>query len=97
MQGGTKYSNVRLERGDVKLIKTQLPKNPCDKCSNRLGCFGCPKGVEYQQKLKPMKDAGVLQYCLIYNRLLEINRIKQELDIEKRKLKEELSSIGVKL
>lgn len=41
---------VEFTDEDKELLKQLLPKDPCNGCSNTLGCCGCPEGYNYAEK-----------------------------------------------
>lgn len=55
-----KITKYEFTEQDKKLLATVLPDNPCDKCSTQSFCCGCSAGTEYNDKIKPYKDAGIL-------------------------------------
>jgi len=86
-----------FEDGDINLIKTILPKNPCTDCPAKGRCNGCYKHGEYAKAINPIKAANVLEYALMYNRAIEIEGFLEDLTKEKQKLVAELQNIGIEI
>lgn len=61
-----------FDKEDVELIKRYLPDSPCKSCDAGIGCCGCPEQRDYEATyVKPLKDAGVYEYAVQYNRYLD--------------------------
>ena len=72
---------VTFDDNDKKLLKSELPKNPCKGCYlHGNGCCGCANGIEYEKLLKPYKEANILDIALKNKERLELIR-----DIEDKK------------
>lgn len=66
---------------DKKLLKIPLPDNPCTNCGAGAACCGCPKGDDYNKKVKPYKDANIYDIAVSLQRITILNnKIKQCLD-----------------
>ena len=67
---------------EIKLLKKELPDNPCAKCTERIACCGCPKGREYNIKINPYVDNNIYEIALKikkYKKTLEkFHNIKEE-------------------
>lgn len=79
---------------DKKLLKQLLPKDPCNGCSNILGCCGCPEGYDYAEKVRPYKDANIYDIALAIRR---IHDIKQNMKLEEDEIKHLMDSIPEEL
>ena len=79
---------------DKKLLKQLLPKDPCNGCSNILGCCGCPEGYDYAEKVRPYKDANIYNIALAIRR---IHDIKQNMKLEEAEIKHLIDSIPKEL
>ena len=78
----------------LELLKTPLPKNPCSTCGMGIACCGCPKGREYDKRVKPYKELGVYDIALSLRHIADLEReIKEkqnEVDDIKNNLPEEV-------
>ena len=75
---------------DVKLLQKILPDNPCNGCSDKHCCCGCPSQSKYIATITQYKDAGLYNIaCDIkeYHRInLKIECYQKEISELKSKL-----------
>lgn len=90
-----KTITIKLDPKDHRLILTKLPDNPCQKCGIGFACCGCPKGSEYDKLLQPYKDAGVYEYLVKFNNLIQYKHQIDNLTKEYTKIMDELILIGI--
>ena len=77
---------VTFDDNDKKLLKSELPKNPCEDCrSFRESCCGCSRGIEYEKVVKLYKEANILDIALSNKERLELLK---DIEDKKKKVKE---------
>lgn len=81
---------VEYTTEDRKLLKQLLPKNPCDSCGAGVGCCGCPNGRDYEEKVRPYKDANIYDIALT---IRKIHDIKQNIRLEEAEIEHLKNSI----
>ena len=69
--------NYSFDSEDIELLKKPIPNDPCNKCSDRVGCCGCNEHDIYREAIKPYKDRNIFE---IANKLRTRNKIKQSIE-----------------
>ena len=75
---------------DRKLLKQLLPKNPCDGCGVGVGCCGCQDSRDYEEKVRPYKDANIYDIALT---IRKIHDIRQNIKLEENEIEHLKNSI----
>lgn len=82
---------------EIELLKKELPDNPCDKCTEKYSCCGCPKSKEYNIKISPYINNNIYEIALRikkYKKILEkFYDIKEECKKEFEKMPKEIQNI----
>ena len=85
---------VEFTAEDRELLKQLLPKNPCDGCGFGVGCCGCRESRDYEEKVRPYKDANIYDIALT---IRKIHEIKQSIRLEETEIEHLRSRIPKEL
>lgn len=85
-----KETIIKFTDEDFELLSKTLPSNPCDDCRDRFCCCGCPTGTEYDNRIKPYKDAGIFGYAVTLKEIREANNLIKK---TKRDMKELIGTL----
>lgn len=88
---------IILTDDDNYLLSKPLPENPCFiKCnaSDRSACCGCAEGTQYEEAIKPYRDAGILEYA---EKIADIHRLKREIFDREKMIENKCKALPVEI
>lgn len=94
-----KETTVTFEESDFELLKGDIPRDPCLKCTpaERMSCCGCHERRDYNEKMKPFSEASINEYAqtFLYLRdsLSQLQLITRDMKSEIENLPEQLKDI----
>lgn len=68
---------MTFTKEDIELLKKPIPTLPCTTCRNTRACCGCPERREYNEKVKPYKEANIID---IARELLDITDMEKKIE-----------------
>lgn len=68
---------MTFTKEDIELLKKPIPTSPCITCRNTMECCGCPEKREYNEKIKPYKEANIID---IARELLDITNMEKKIE-----------------
>ena len=85
----------QFDEDDIKLLKKELPDNPCAvKCNGGfIGCCGCLDVHKYEDTVKIYKDKGIFDIALEIKSVKDNQKIIQELQEKIKELEEKSRQI----
>lgn len=86
-------SYVRINEQDYELLTKYYPKDPCEGCGSQYSCFGCPQKREWEEVVKPLKDAGIYDVWL---QLMKAHSLQCNIDEFQKKINQIKSEIKEK-